>query len=85
MTPRVRMDKLRLDDTADDVLDLSRRTGHSRFPVIGEDADDIRGVVHIKQAFALDQADRRRVAASALAVEPPRAVSYTHLTLPTKA
>jgi len=72
MTPRVRMDKLRLDDTADDVLDLSRRTGHSRFPVIGEDADDIRGVVHIKQAFALDQEQRRRVPASALAVEPPR-------------
>nr|WP_183341160.1 hemolysin family protein [Microlunatus antarcticus] len=72
MTPRVRMDKLRLDDTADDVLDLSRRTGRSRFPVIGEDADDIRGVVHIKQAFALSQEDRRRVLASSLAVEPPR-------------
>lgn len=72
MTPRVRMDKLRLDDTADDVLDLSRRTGRSRFPVIGEDADDIRGVVHIKQAFALGPEERRRVLASSLAVEPPR-------------
>ena len=72
MTPRVRMDKLRLDDTADDVLDLSRRTGRSRFPVIGEDADDIRGVVHIKQAFALAQEERHRVPAASLAVEPPR-------------
>ena len=72
MTPRVRMDKLRLDDTADDVLDLSRRTGRSRFPVIGEDADDIRGVVHIKQAFALPQEERYRVQAASLAVEPPR-------------
>ncbi|WP_375430590.1 hemolysin family protein [uncultured Friedmanniella sp.] len=72
MTPRVRMDKLRLDDSADDVLDLSRRTGRSRFPVIGEDADDIRGVVHIKQAFALGTEERRRVPAASLAVEPPR-------------
>ncbi len=72
MTPRVRMDKLRLDDTASDVLDLSRRTGHSRFPVIGEDADDIRGVVHIKQAFALDPESRRRTGVETLAVEPPR-------------
>ncbi len=72
MTPRVRMDRLRLDDTADDVLDLSRRTGRSRFPVIGEDSDDIRGVVHIKQAFALDAEERGRVQAATLAVEPPR-------------
>jgi CBS domain containing-hemolysin-like protein len=72
MTPRVRMDKLRLDETADDVIDLSRRTGHSRFPVIGEDPDDVRGVVHVKQAFALSARERHRVGVGTLALEPPR-------------
>ena len=53
MTPRVRMTKVkRHRDTAEDVVALSQRTGFSRFPVIGEDADDILGVVHVKQAFA---------------------------------
>jgi len=54
MTPRVRMAKIAHTAAADDVLAMSQRTGFSRFPVIGEDADDIRGVVHVKQAFALD-------------------------------
>ncbi len=72
MTPRVRMTKVHRSDTADDVVALARRSGMSRFPVIGEDADDIRGVVHVKQAFAVAVAERTRVSASELAVEPVR-------------
>lgn len=72
MTPRVQMDKLRLSQTAADVIDLSHATGHSRFPVIGADADDVRGVVHVKQALALPAAERHRVDLAALVVEPPR-------------
>ena len=30
---------------------LARRTGHSRFPVIGEDWDDVDGLVHVKRAI----------------------------------
>jgi len=48
------MAKIAHTAAADEVLAMSQRTGFSRFPVIGEDADDIRGVVHVKQAFALD-------------------------------
>ena len=48
MTPRVRMAKVAAAATAADVIDLSQRTGFSRFPVIGQDADDILGVVHVK-------------------------------------
>lgn len=70
MTPRVRMTKVRHDDSAADVVALSQRSGFSRFPVIGEDADDIRGVVHVKQAFALPAADRQGVRAEELAVQP---------------
>jgi len=72
MTPRVRMTKVGRDDTAEDVVQLSRRSGMSRFPVVGEDADDILGVVHVKQAFAVPVAERSLVAAAALAVDPVR-------------
>jgi len=70
MTPRVRMEKVRTEDTAADVVALSQRSGFSRFPVIGEDADDITGVVHVKQAFAVPAASRHTVLARDLAAEP---------------
>lgn len=70
MTPRVRMTKVHCEDTAADIVALSQSSGFSRFPVIGEDTDDIRGVVHVKQAFALPAADRETVQASRLAVQP---------------
>ncbi len=47
---------------------LSRRTGHSRFPVIGSDWDDIDGVVHLKRAVAVPQERRLHVPVSALMV-----------------
>ena len=52
MTPRPRVASG--DRTAGrDVLATSQRTGFSRFPVVGEDLDDIVGVVHVKQAIAV--------------------------------
>jgi CBS domain containing-hemolysin-like protein len=70
MTPRVRMTKIKGTDTAEDVLATSQRSGFSRFPVIGEDADDILGVVHVKQAFAVDPGRRADVTAAELMVDP---------------
>ena len=72
MTPRVRMARLAATGRAADVIDLSQRTGFSRFPVIGQDADDILGVVHVKQAFALDAATRPQVTVADLMVDPIR-------------
>ncbi|MBA3529548.1 MAG: HlyC/CorC family transporter [Propionibacteriaceae bacterium] len=72
MTPRVRMARVKRTDTAETILNLSQSTGFSRFPVIGEDADDILGVVHVKQAFAVDLAERSQVLAEDLLVEPLR-------------
>ena len=72
MTPRVRMARLAATARAADVIDLSQGTGFSRFPVIGQDADDILGVVHVKQAFALDAATRPRVTVADLMVDPIR-------------
>jgi CBS domain containing-hemolysin-like protein len=66
MTPRVRMQALDSQATAADVVRLTRRTGLSRFPVIGEDADDILGVVHLKSAIAVPRVARDEVAVTAL-------------------
>jgi CBS domain containing-hemolysin-like protein len=66
MTPRVRCTGIHRDETAEDVLRLSRRTGHSRFPVLGEDWDDIDGVVHVKKAMAVPHDRRKDVPVSAL-------------------
>lgn len=66
MTPRVQCTGIHRDESADDVLRLSRRTGHSRFPVLGVDWDDIHGVVHVKRAMAVPHDRRRDVPVSAL-------------------
>jgi len=66
MTPRVRCTGIHRDESADDVLRLSRRTGHSRFPVLGEDWDDVDGVVHVKKAMAVPHERRKDVPVSAL-------------------
>jgi CBS domain containing-hemolysin-like protein len=61
MTPRVQLEALAVDDTVEDLIEISRRTGFSRFPVHAEDLDDVRGAVHVKQAFAVPAADRAAV------------------------
>lgn len=53
MTPRTRLAVLSGDKSAADVIALARDTGHSRFPVIGSNIDDIVGVVHVKRALAV--------------------------------
>ncbi|MDX6234116.1 MAG: magnesium and cobalt exporter, family [Nocardioidaceae bacterium] len=58
-TPRVRVHFLESRDTALDVIDAARQTGHSRFPVIGKSPDDVIGIVHIKRAVGIEP-DRRR-------------------------
>jgi CBS domain containing-hemolysin-like protein len=58
-TPRVRVHFLEAKDTAEDLIDAARATGHSRFPVIGKSPDDVVGVVHIREAVSLAP-DRRR-------------------------
>ena len=72
MTPRVRMTSVRSTDTAAEVVDTAVATGYSRFPVIGEDSDDIRGVIHLKQAFAVPLDERTTTAAEDLMVQPLR-------------
>jgi CBS domain containing-hemolysin-like protein len=48
MVPRTDMLTVDHDVTAAKALNLSLRSGFSRIPVIGEDADDVRGVAYLK-------------------------------------
>jgi CBS domain containing-hemolysin-like protein len=72
ITPRVQLVALRSEQSAADLLAVARRSGHSRFPVHQGDIDDIVGVVHVKQAFAVAPAERDHVAVGTLMVAPVR-------------
>ena len=82
MTPRLRMTSIQRLEPASAVLELSGRTGLSRFPVIDEDRDDVVGVVHMKQAVSVPRAKRSEVPVAALAEEPlrvPETMRVDHL------
>lgn len=72
MTDRTRMHTVQASNTAADVLALARGTGHSRFPVIGEGADDVVGLVHIRHAIALPAHERDSTPVRGLMVPAPR-------------
>ena len=69
MTPRVHGTAIERTASAGDVVRLARETGHSRFPVIGEDWDDVDGLVHVKRAIAVPHERRDDVPVSALMVD----------------
>ena len=58
MTPRTRVRTVSAAAPVATVIEATRDTGHSRFPVIGDSVDDIRGLVHVKQAVAVPVLDR---------------------------
>lgn len=72
MTPRTRMHFVERDQSAQEVVSLAIKTGHSRFPVIEDSSDDVVGVVHLKQAAAVPREKRSEVPATALMVEALR-------------
>lgn len=72
MTDRTRLEVLRREDTAAEVVQRARVTGHSRFPVIDSSHDDIVGLVHLRRAVAVPYQRRGEVPAAALMDEAPR-------------
>lgn len=79
MTDRQRVVTLGRADTATDVVRLSRETGHSRFPLIGDDSDDIVGLVHLRRAIGVPYERRDEVPAAALMIDAPRVPETVHL------
>ncbi|MFC5287914.1 hemolysin family protein [Actinokineospora guangxiensis] len=67
MTPRVRVRALRADASVPELIELSRASGHSRFPVHGGDLDEVRGIVHVKQVFAVPAGQRATTRVGSLA------------------
>ena len=81
MTPRPRVASVNRSDTAQDVVELARKTGFSRFPVVDDGIDDVIGVVHVKQAVAVPREKRAEVPASALQSEALRVPETMRLDL----
>ncbi|MDR6435864.1 CBS domain containing-hemolysin-like protein [Paenarthrobacter nicotinovorans] len=79
MTPRIRMETIDADQPVSDILDAARRTGYSRFPVIGDSTDDIRGVVHVKKAVAVPAERRGKLEAGAIMTDVLQVPETIHL------
>jgi len=71
MTPRSKIESLECDDSVADLLELVRRTGHSRFPVTEGDLDETIGVVHLKQVFEIPHSQRLGTRLDTLAQNVP--------------
>jgi CBS domain containing-hemolysin-like protein len=70
MTPRVNAVMLERTATAADVITEAARTGHSRFPVLGDGVDDVIGVAHVKTAYGVEFDRRAAVPVTELMSEP---------------
>jgi CBS domain containing-hemolysin-like protein len=70
MTPRVDVVALQRGASAADVVNLTRATGLSRFPVYGDSLDEVSGTVTLKDALAVPADQRARVRVADLASAP---------------
>ncbi|MCN9240736.1 hemolysin family protein [Streptomyces sp. RY43-2] len=70
MTPRVKVSALQSSATAEDVVNLTRATGLSRFPVYREKIDEVIGMVYLKNALAVPSQERLRTPVVRIAQAP---------------
>jgi len=61
LVPRVEVVTVGAGDTMADLVEATAASGHSRFPVVDSDLDDVRGVVHVKAVHGVPPAERPRV------------------------
>jgi CBS domain containing-hemolysin-like protein len=69
MIPRPRVDTVRVDESVDAVL-TRMGAGHTRYPVVGDSIDDLRGVVHLRDLLVEDADGRVEAHARAAVVVP---------------
>ncbi len=55
MIPRNQLQYIDLEDSPTEQFELTRKTGHTRFPVCNGDLDNCVGIVHIKDVFRSGQ------------------------------
>ncbi|MBD0843647.1 hemolysin family protein [Streptomyces sp. TRM68416] len=70
MTPRVQVIALDAQATCEDVANVTRATGLSRFPVYRGTLDEVVGTAHIKDVLAVPAERRSRVSVSEMMREP---------------
>ncbi|MHA3701770.1 hemolysin family protein [Jatrophihabitans sp. YIM 134969] len=70
MTPRLRVVSVDATDPVAVVVERAAASGHSRFPVNGEDVDDVVGFVHLKSALAVPRDERGAVLVREVMVAP---------------
>ena len=81
MTPRTRMRTVRASEPVAEVIWATRATGHSRFPVIGSGVDDVRGLVHVKDAVAVPAEERDSTPVAVVMTKPVVVPKFIHLDL----
>ena len=79
LVPRTAIVAIRADAPLTELARIALESGHSRFPVFGDDMDDIRGLVHVKDSYRFPVSDRNeipvsRVMQQALVVPESRAL-----------
>jgi len=79
MTPRMRVETIESEQSVADIIDAARRTGYSRFPVIGDSPDNILGVVHLKKAVSIPFRKRAAIEAGAIMTDVLRVPETVHL------
>ncbi|MBP2413845.1 CBS domain containing-hemolysin-like protein [Arthrobacter stackebrandtii] len=79
MTPRTRVETIESTRSVMEIIDAARRTGYSRFPVIGESADQILGVVHLKKAVSIPFHKRQDIEVGAIMTDVLRVPETVHL------
>lgn len=82
MTPRMQVVALESDATVGDVVDTSRATGLSRFPVYRGNLDTVLGYVHVKDVLGIPADSRARHPLTPLLREPvlvPETLTVDHL------
>jgi CBS domain containing-hemolysin-like protein len=74
MIPRVNVVAINRHQPISELRQMSRETGHSRFPVYGLDLDEIVGIVHVKDTLGISESQR--------ALTPVEKIAQTGLRVP---
>lgn len=73
LVPRTAMHSIQEDASVAELGTLAVETGRSRFPVYGENLDDIVGIAHVKDLYKVDPKDRPTTRVSSL-MRPPSVI-----------
>ncbi len=79
LTPRTAMVALDSAGTLSDLVEAAEATGHSRFPVLGADIDDVVGVVEVRDLFKVPPQARPSTPLSAVMRAPVVVLEHREL------